>query len=79
MHWVFCSKKPFKKLDKYYFMKKLELNQMNSLEGGSWGCAWSSIGLGAAVVGFAFVTGGASLAVALVGYAAGVGGVSTSC
>lgn len=61
-------------------MKKLELNQMENLEGGlTWGCAWSSIGLGAAVVGMAFVTGGASLAVALVGYAAGVGGVVTSC
>lgn len=62
-------------------MKKLELNQMENLEGGrvTWGCAWSSIGLAAAVVGFAFVTGGASLGVALVGYAAGVGGVTTSC
>ena len=62
-------------------MRKLEVNQMESLEGGlmDWGCAWSSVGLGAAVVGMAFVTGGASLAVALVGYAAGVGGVVTSC
>ncbi|MBW6484212.1 MAG: hypothetical protein K0B10_14270 [Vicingaceae bacterium] len=60
-------------------MKNLSLNEMENIEGGSWGCAWSSIGLGAAVVGLAFVTGGASLVVGLVGYAAGVGGVVTSC
>jgi lactobin A/cerein 7B family class IIb bacteriocin len=62
-------------------MKNLSLNQMENVEGGAfnWGCAWSSVGLAAAVVGFAFVTGGTSLVIGLVGYAAGVGGVTTSC
>lgn len=36
-------------------MKKLELNQMENLEGG--GCAWSAIGLGLTFAGAFLVTG----------------------
>ncbi len=62
---VLCSKKPFKKLIKYYFMKKLELNQMENLEGGDfWGeltltgvCGIVGAVAGSATMGVGFVVG----------------------
>lgn len=63
-------------------MKKLNLEQMEQLEGGRWlmsSCAWSALGFVAATASLAFVTAGASLVVGAISYGIAAGNLSVSC
>ena len=59
-------------------MKTLDLNQMEIIKGGN-GCAWAVAGMVAATIGFAFVTGGASLIFAFAAKGIAFGGMMSSC
>ncbi len=59
-------------------MKTLELDQMESVQAGD-GCGWSLFFFGAAFVGAAMATGGASIVVGLIGVGGGIRSVINSC
>ena len=62
-------------------MKKLELNQMENIEGGDfdWGCFWSVAGTIATTAGAIAVTGGAGLVIFIAAKAIGTASIVTSC
>lgn len=63
-------------------MKKMELNQMEEIEGGnakSIGCALSIIGFGLAFAGLVTATGGAGLLIAAAGYSIAPASAALSC
>ncbi len=61
-------------------MKTLKLHEMETIEGGSdWSCGLAIAGTIAATAGFAFVTGGAGLIVALAAKGIATASVIDSC
>jgi len=58
-------------------MKNLELNKMEAIEGGS--CTSSAIGLGLAMVGATFITGGAAALVFAGAFIAGSISLADAC
>lgn len=60
-------------------MKTLDLNQMEKLKGGSWGCFWSVAGTIAATASAFAVTGGAALVIFLAGKTIATAAIISSC
>ncbi len=60
-------------------MKKLEMNQMEKLQGGKMACGVAVALYGAAFVGAALATGGAAIALGLIGIGGAIATVDDAC